>query len=138
MEKSTTIRVRYQETDQMGLVYNANYLTWFEIGRVEFLRDVGINYSFLEEAGVYTAVTESYCKYINPARYDEEIIIKTKIKKLTKVKVVFEYSLYKKEDESLVANGHTVLAFVNKDIKVINLEKENKDIWNLLQKHYGK
>ena len=64
MENSTTIRVRYKETDQMGVVYNGNYFTWFEIGRVEFLRSIGIRYLDLEKMGVYTAVAEAYCKYI--------------------------------------------------------------------------
>lgn len=133
MENSTTIRVRYKETDQMGVVYNGNYFTWFEIGRVEFLRSLGIRYLDLEKMGVYAAVAEAYCKYIRPAKYDDEIVIKTKIKRLTDVRLEFEYSLYRKEDNELLATGYTVHAFVDKDIKPINLRKKHEDIWELLK-----
>lgn len=132
MENSTTIRVRYKETDQMGVVYNGNYFTWFEIGRVEFLRSLGIRYLDLENMGIYTAVAEAYCKYIRPAKYDDEIVIKTKTRRLTDVRLEFEYSLYRKEDNELLATGHTVHAFVDKNIKPINLRKKYEDIWKLL------
>lgn len=132
MENNTVIRVRYKETDQMGVVYNGNYFTWFEIGRVELLRDAGISYLELEERGVLTAVVEAYCKYIKPARYDDEIIINTKIRKLTQARVEFEYELFKKEDNLLIAKGYTVHAFVDRDIKPINLKKKHEDIWRLL------
>lgn len=133
MENSTTIRVRYKETDQMGVVYNGNYFTWFEIGRVEFLRSLGIRYLDLEKMGIYTAVAEAYCKYIRPARYDDEVVIKTKIRKLTDVRLEFEYSLYKKEDDQILATGYTVHAFVDKNIKPINLRKKHEEIWKLLE-----
>lgn len=133
MENSTTIRVRYKDTDQMGVVYNGNYFTWFEIGRVEFLRNLGIRYLDLEKMGVYTAVAEAYCKYIKPARYDEEVVIKTKIRRLTNVRIEFEYSLYRKEDNELLATGYTVHAFVDKNIKPINFRKEHEEIWKLLE-----
>lgn len=133
MENSTTIRVRYKDTDQMGVVYNGNYFTWFEIGRVEFLRSLGIRYLDLEKLGVYTAVAEAYCKYIKPARYDDEVVIKTRIRRLTDVRIEFEYSLYRKEDNELLATGYTVHAFVDKDIKPINLKKKHEDIWKLLE-----
>ncbi|NLY66216.1 MAG: acyl-CoA thioesterase [Tissierellia bacterium] len=133
MENSTTIRVRYKETDQMGVVYNGNYFTWFEIGRVEFLRSLGISYLDMEKMGVYTAVAEAYCKYIRPARFDDEIVIKTKIRRLTDVRLEFEYSLYRKEDDELIATGYTLHAFVDKDIKPINFRKKHPDIWKLLK-----
>src|SRR5690606_25946153 len=133
MENSTTIRVRYKETDQMGVVYNGNYFTWFEIGRVEFLRDLGIRYLDMEKMGVYTAVAEAYCKYIKPARYDDEIVIKTKIRRLTDVRLEFEYSLYRKEDNELIATGYTTHAFVDKNIRPINFKKQHPDIWKRLK-----
>lgn len=133
MENSTTIRVRYKDTDQMGVVYNGNYFTWFEIGRVEFLRSLGIRYLDLEKLGVYTAVAEAYCKYIKPARYDDEVVIKTRIRRLTDVRIEFEYSLYRKEDNELLATGYTVHAFVDRNIKPINLKKKHEDIWKLLE-----
>lgn len=133
MENSTTIRVRYKDTDQMGVVYNGNYFTWFEIGRVEFLRSLGIRYLDLEKMGVYIAVAEAYCKYIRPAKYDDEVVIKTKIRRLTDVRLEFDYSLYRKENNEILATGYTVHAFVDKDIKPINLKKKHEDIWKLLE-----
>ena len=133
MENTTTIRVRYKDTDQMGVVYNGNYFTWFEIGRVEFLRNLGIRYLDMEKMGVYTAVAEAYCKYIKPARYDDEIVIKTKIRRLTDVRLEFEYSLYRKEDNELIATGYTTHAFVDKNIRPINFKKQHPDIWKRLK-----
>lgn len=132
MENTTTIRVRYKETDQMGIVYNGNYFTWFEIGRTEFLRDIGMTYVDFEDKGILIAVVEANCKYIKPAKYDEEVVIKTKLVKLTGVRTEFEYSLFRKEDDELLAKGYTIHAFVDKDIKPINLKKKHKDVWELL------
>lgn len=133
MESSAIVRVRYKDTDQMGVVYNGNYFTWFEVGRVELLRDIGISYKDLERRGVFTAVAEAYCKYIKPARFDDEIIIKTRIRKLTEIRVEFEYSLYRKEDELLLAKGYTLHVFVDKNIKPVNLKKVDEDLWKLLK-----
>ncbi|SRR5690606_43602 len=133
MESSAIVRVRYKDTDQMGVVYNGNYFTWFEVGRVELLRDIGISYKDLERRGVFTAVAEAYCKYIKPARFDDEIIIKTRIRKLTETRIEFEYSLYRKEDELLLAKGYTLHVFVDKNIKPVNLKKVDEDLWKLLK-----
>jgi acyl-CoA thioester hydrolase len=133
MESSAIVRVRYKDTDQMGVVYNGNYFTWFEVGRVELLRDIGISYKDLEKRGVFTAVAEAYCKYIKPARFDDEIIIKTRIRKLTETRIEFEYSLYRKEDELLLAKGYTLHVFVDKNIKPVNLKKVDEDLWKLLK-----
>lgn len=133
MESSAIVRVRYKDTDQMGVVYNGNYFTWFEVGRVELLRDIGISYKDLEKRGVFTAVAEAYCKYIKPARFDDEIIIKTRIRKLTETRIEFEYSLYRKDDELLLAKGYTLHVFVDKNIKPVNLKKVDEDLWKLLK-----
>ncbi|HHV46579.1 MAG TPA: acyl-CoA thioesterase [Tissierellia bacterium] len=87
----------------------------------------------MEKLGVYTAVAEAYCKYIKPARYDDEVVIKTRIRRLTDVRIEFEYSLYRKEDNELLATGYTVHAFVDRNIKPINLKKKHEDIWKLLE-----
>ena len=138
MESSAIVRVRYKDTDQMGVVYNGNYFTWFEVGRVELLRDIGISYKDLERRGVFTAVAEAYCKYIKPARFDDEIIIKTRIRKLTETRIEFEYSLYRKEDELLLAKGYTLHVFVDKNIKPVNLKKVDEDLWKLLKEKVEK
>ena len=82
MGNTTSIRVRYQETDQMGVVYHGNYFTWFDIGRTEFFRNMGMVYTRLEEEGILLPVIEAQCRYIKPAKYDDEIIINTKLVKL--------------------------------------------------------
>ena len=135
MENAALIRVRYKDTDQMGVVYNGNYFTWFEVGRVELLRSLGITYKDLEKMGVFTAVAEAYCKYIKPARFDDEIIIKTRIKELKESRIKFEYSLYRKEDDLLLAKGYTLHVFVDKDIKPMNLKKAHEDLWKLFEEN---
>src|SRR5450432_3405086 len=90
----TRLRVRYAETDQMGVVYYANYLVWMEVGRVELVRSLGFQYKDLEEtAGVYLSVIESNCRYLYPARYDQEIIVETRIAKASSRMVEFGYRM---------------------------------------------
>jgi len=128
----TTIRVRYAETDQMGIVYHANYFSWFEVGRTEFFRALGMNYKALEEKEILLPVIDVGCKYIISAKYDDEVIIKTKLKKLKGVKIQFDYEIYRKVDNSLLAEGYTIHAFVSKDLKPVNFKKKCNSIWEKL------
>ncbi len=132
MGNTTSIRVRYKETDQMGVVYHGNYFTWFDIGRTEFFRNMGMVYTRLEEEGILLPVIEAQCRYIKPAKYDDEIIINTKLVKLKGVRLEFEYSIYRKEDNELLAEGRTVHAFVDKNLKPINFRKKYREIWDRL------
>lgn len=132
MESCTSIRVRYKETDQMGVVYHGNYFTWFDIGRTEFFRGLNMLYGQLEETGILLPVIEANCQYIKPAKYDDEIIICTKLVKLKGVRLEFEYTLRKKKDNLLIAKGSTIHAFVDKDLKPINFKKKYRQIWDLL------
>ena len=134
MINETTIRVRYQETDQMGVVYNGNYLTWFEIGRTEFFRELGLEYKLLERKGVMVPVVDVTCKYKYPAKYDDEIIIKTKDVQVKAVKIRFEYEIVRKLDNHLLATGHTTHAFTSSDFKIINFKKEHKDLFDKIYK----
>jgi acyl-CoA thioester hydrolase len=100
-------RVRYAETDQMGMVYYANYLIWMEIGRTDFCRECGFNYSDLErEEHAYLTVAEANCRYIAPARYDDEIAVETEMTRLKSRVVEFSYRL--KSGAALLAEGRTV------------------------------
>jgi len=108
--RSTRVRVRYADTDQMGVVYYANYLVWFEVGRTEWLRDAGWNYRDMEEAGVSLPVIEAHCDYRQSARYDDEIEIRTRATVLTPVRLRFDYQAVRTAGEALVAEGHTVHA----------------------------
>ncbi|TDD94321.1 acyl-CoA thioesterase [Flavobacterium cellulosilyticum] len=106
------IRVRYSETDQMRVVYHGNYAQYFEIGRVEWLRDKGISYKWMEENGVMLPVVSLTMNYKKPARYDELLTLKTIMKKLSTVKIEFDYELYN-EKEELLTTGNSILVFVD-------------------------
>jgi len=111
-EHTTKIRVRYGETDQMGYMYYGNYAEFYEVGRVEMLRSLGMTYSAMEASGIMMPVLELHCKYLKPALYDEEISVKVIMDKLPGVKIHFRYELYNHNDE-LINTGETLLVFVN-------------------------
>lgn len=132
MVNETVIRVRYAETDQMGIVYHANYFTWFEIGRTEFFRTFEMDYKTLEENDVLLPVIDVGCKYIISAKYDDEIIIKTRVTSIKGVKLKFNYEIYRKSDDVLLSEGYTLHAFVSKQLKPVNLKKKFSGIWDKL------
>ena len=108
------VRVRYAETDQMGMVYHGNYAQYFEMGRVEWLRNTGISYKSMEESGVMLPVVSLSMNYKKPARYDDLLTVKTFLKSQTSVKIEFDYEIYNQNNE-LLTTGNSVLVFV--DIK---------------------
>lgn len=108
----TEIRVRYGETDQMGVVYHANYAVYFEIGRTEWLRQFGLSYSGMEAQGIMLPVISLNINYKNSARYDDVLKVKTRLKKMPSASIEFEYELIN-EDGYLLATGSTVLAFID-------------------------
>ncbi len=133
----TETTVRYVETDQMGVVHHSNYYPWFEMGRTEFTKATGMKYTDVENIGVMMPLTESYCKYIKPAKYEDEIIIETSIEELTAVKIIFSYKIIKKENNELLAKGNTTQAFVDKNnFRVMNLKQCNEELWNKLNELY--
>ena len=102
------IRVRYAETDQMGVVYHANHFIWFEVGRVELLRQLGFSYKDMEQQdNCFIAVVDARCRYKSPARYDDEIIVKTWLKNIRESVIHFGYELLRVDDSSLIAEGET-------------------------------
>lgn len=132
MITEVVIRTRYAETDQMGIIYHANYFVWFEIGRTEFLRQLNLSYKELEESNILLPVIDVGCKYLKPTKYDDEIVIKTALTSLKGVKLVFRYEVVRKSDGVLLAEGHTKHAFVNKELKPVNFKKKMSHIWNVL------
>jgi len=106
------LRVRYAETDQMGVVYHGNYAQYFEMGRVEWLRNKGVSYKELEEGGIMLPVVSLSMNYKKPARYDEELTVVTKLKFLGGVKIEFDYEILNERGE-LLTTAHTVLVFVD-------------------------
>ncbi|MFN4144329.1 MAG: acyl-CoA thioesterase [Runella sp.] len=108
------IRVRYADTDQMGYMYYGNYARLYEIGRVEALRSLGFRYRDMEEGGTMMPVYENYSRYLQPARYDDELSIKVIIPELPTARVVFRYEI-RNQDEVLLHTGETTLVFLNRE-----------------------
>ncbi|AFS79023.1 thioesterase superfamily protein [Gottschalkia acidurici 9a] len=132
MINETIVRVRYAETDQMGVVYHSNYIVWFEIGRTEFFRNIGLEYTELEYNNILVPVVDVRCTYKSSAKYDDEIIIKTKVTKLTPARIQFDYEIVRKFDKEVLANGYTVHAFASKDLKIINMKKNYKEVFDII------
>jgi acyl-CoA thioester hydrolase len=111
----TTVRVRYKETDQMGVVYYGNYFTYFEVGRVEYLRDRGMSYKQMEELdNSYIVVAESHCRHLRPARYDDILRIRTRVSRARRRTLNFVYEIVNDATGELLATGETVHVVCNK------------------------
>lgn len=115
----TTVRVRYAETDRMGVVYYANFLVWFEIGRVEFLRQLGFRYLDVEQVDdCFIAVVDARCRYKAPARYDDELTIRTRLSFLRGSMVQFSYEIVRPADNTTLAEGETIHMVTDSQMKV--------------------
>ena len=108
--RSSRVRVRYAETDQMGVVYYANYFVWFEVGRTDWLREAGSTYRQMEQQGVSLPVIEAHAEYRRAARYDDELEIRSTAALLTPVRLRFDYEIWRDGGEEPLATGHTVHA----------------------------
>lgn len=108
----TTVRVRYAETDRMGYVYYGNYTMYYEVGRVEALRQLGTSYKEMEENGTMLPVYTCSINYLKPALYDELLVIKTSVKELPTAKISFDYEIYNQKNE-LINTANTILVFIN-------------------------
>lgn len=135
MYKSTTeLRVRYAETDQMGVVHHSNYYVYFEAAREDFIAKAGISYADMESMGVMMPIVETACKYYEGAKYADEILIDTSLEELSPVKVVLRYEVIRKIDNKILAKGSTVQTFVDKErFKIVNLKKSYTEIWSKLE-----
>ncbi len=128
------LRVRYQETDQMGVVYHANYLVWMEVGRSEYMRKLGMPYTTFEKNNIYLPVIKAYCEYKSPAFYDNIIRVVTRVASLKELKITFNYTIFREEEKKqiLLASGETEHAFVNNLGKPQILKKHNPFLWRRL------
>ena len=112
------IRVRYAETDQMGVVYHSNHFVWFEVGRVEFFRQLGFSYKDMEQQdGCHIAVVDARCRYKAPARYDDEVVVRTQLKNVRESMVHFAYTLVRASDDLLLAEGETMHVVIDREMK---------------------
>ncbi len=132
LSRRTVCRVIYADTDNMGIAYYANYLKWFEIGRTEMLRSLGFSYKDIEAKGIFLPVSEAFCKYIFPARYDDVLTIETTPDSSVKAGMKFDYTILNQEDR-LIAKGYTKHPFVNADGKVVRPPKFLTDMINTLK-----
>jgi acyl-CoA thioester hydrolase len=131
------LRVRYAETDQMGVVYHANYLVWFEVGRVDFIRDMGLDYKAMEkEDNAMIAVIEASARYKAPARYDDEILVRTSLAGVRGTIVRFRYTVLRaaseKIDEQLLCEGETTHIVVDRDMKKREMPQHYADRFRAL------
>jgi len=114
----TRLRVRYVETDQMGVVYHSNYLIWFEVGRVEFLRQLGFTYRDMErDDGCYIAVVDARCRYKAPARYDDQILVRTFVRNMRASLIHFGYEVLREPEMTLLAEGETTHIVTNAQLQ---------------------
>jgi acyl-CoA thioester hydrolase len=114
----TRLRVRYAETDQMGVVYHANHFIWFEVGRVELLRQLGFSYRDMEENdGCFIAVVDARCRYKAPVRYDDEVIVRTHLKNVRESVIHFGYELRRASNDELLAEGETTHIVTSSEMK---------------------
>lgn len=128
---SSEIRVRYAETDKMGVVYHSNYFIWFEVARVKMLDELGCPYTTLEERGFLLPVMEASSKYLRPARFDDRVIIHLKIQKIPSVRFRVDYELT--IEETIIAQAHTVHAFMSPDGRAI---RPPQDLLELMKPYY--
>jgi acyl-CoA thioester hydrolase len=123
-EHEITVRVRYADTDTMRVAYYANYFIWFESGRIELLRSKGIIYKDVERSGIFIPVIEAHANYKASARFDDELLIRTKIAKLGTTSIRFENEVYILPAMDLICTGHTVHVAIDKDGRPVRLPDE--------------
>jgi acyl-CoA thioester hydrolase len=127
---TSRVRVRYAETDQMGVVYHSNYFVWFEVGRTDLLRHSGWSYRELEAEGIGLPVIEAHCRYDRPARYDDELEVRAAARLLSPLRLEFTYELVRLTDQAVLANGRTVHVSVGRDGRPCRLPSRIRRIFD--------
>lgn len=129
----TELIVRYAETDQMGIVHHSNYPIWFEAGRTEYIKKLGMSYSSIEELGLMLPLIELKCTYKGAAKYEDVVVVRAYVKEATAVRLIFGYEVIKKIDSSLITLGETAHVWTDKDLKPVNVKKRNPEVYELLR-----
>lgn len=125
-------RVRYGDTDKMGISYYGHYFTWFEAARTEYFRALGLPYTECEKKGYYLPVVETGAKYYSPSTYDDLVVVRTSVNKAGKTSLHFQYRVFQKDTQKLIVTGFSVHAFVDKTMKPVRMPEE---IRNLVEEH---
>ncbi len=134
MISKKAIEVRYSETDQMGVVYHANYLIWFELGRTQFLSDLGFSYQELENRNLIFPVRNIFITYLSSCRYGENIVVETSVKEFNSIKTVYHH-IIKNDNGEIKAKGESVVVCVNREnFKITKLERHAKDVYDAYYK----
>ncbi len=123
LKHKTTCRVRYGDTDKMGFVYHANYFRWFEVGRSEMFRSMGIPYKSIESKGFFLPLSEMHCTFNAPSQYDDILVIETSIDTRYRAGMKFDYKIFGENNDKLLASGYTKHAFVDSDGRVVRPPK---------------
>ena len=129
----TELTVRYAETDQMGIVHHSNYPVWFEAGRTDFIRKMGLPYSKIEESGALLPLIELKCRFNGFARYEDDIVVKTNIVQHTGVRLTFHYEVYRKGFANAITEGETVHVWTDSSLKPVNIRKFKPEINKLIE-----
>lgn len=127
----TDIRVPYADTDRMGIVYHANYIKYFEIGRTEYLREIGYPYAQLESEGIWLPVASVRCEYKSPARYDDLLTVNTWVGELKSATIVMAYEIYRKADDVIIAKGETKHPITDANLKPVRLRNINPELYKI-------
>ena len=131
----TKIKVRYAETDAMAIVHHANYYIYFEVAREDLIREFGISYKEIEDLGIMMPLVETQCRYMDAAKYDDDLIVEASIGEITPIKINIKYIVRREKDNKILARGSTLQTFVDsKTFKIINLKNSNADVWNKITK----
>lgn len=133
MITETEIVVRYAETDQMGIVHHSHYAVWFEAARTDFFNQLGYRYSDMEDAGILLPLTDLACSYKKPARYEQTVVVRTRIEGLTGVRIAFAYEVVEGESGDTLATGETRHAWTGDDLKPFNLKKKRPAVYEALR-----
>lgn len=116
----------------MGVAHHSNYATWFEVGRTDWIRKVGLSYGELEKRGLLLPVVDLHCRYISPAQYDDTLSIRTWVGEMRGPKITFCYEVYRMDDELLLARGETIHFWTDRNLKRLNLERKEPQLFRLL------
>lgn len=130
----TSLIVRYAETDQMGVVHHSNYPVWFEAGRTDFIRKMGMPYSKIEESGAMLPLLELKCIFKGFARYEDEIVVKTYIKEHTGTRLLFHYEVCRAGNDKVLTEGETLHVWTDNNLKPVNIKKYRPEISELIEK----